>query len=209
MGTERMTRTLEFYDRNADTVAAAYERIDAAGFVTAFAATLGPGARVLEIGCGPGRDAAALCRLGLDVRAVDGSRSMLREAERLHPELRGRTHLVILPARLPFADGLFSAVAAWAVIMHLERDELPAVYSEIARVTAPGARFAYSVNTERVGLDADGYEANGRHFTCLSATEWEALHREAGFETVGLQETDDMAGRPGIRWATFDTVRER
>jgi len=203
-----MTRTLEYYDRNADTVAAAYERIEAAGFVAAFAAKLEPDARVLEVGCGTGRDAAALCRLGFDVRAVDGSRAMLREAERLHPQLRGRTHRVVLPAGLPFADGFFHAAAAWAVIMHLERGELPAVYSEIARVTAPGGRFAYSVNTERAGLDRDGYEVNGRHFTCLPATEWEALHREAGFSTVGLEQTDDLVGRPGIRWATFHTVRE-
>ena len=36
-----------------------------------------------------------------------------------------------------------------------------------------------------------------------AADAWEHLHEGAGFRTIDLEETDDIVGRPGIRWATF------
>ena len=42
-----------------------------------------PGASVLELGCGSGRDARFMARLGADVTATDGSEAMLAEAQRI------------------------------------------------------------------------------------------------------------------------------
>jgi hypothetical protein len=39
-----------------------------------------------------------------------------------------------------------------AVIMHLDAEDLPVVFGEIARVTKTGGVVAYSVNTARAGL---------------------------------------------------------
>jgi hypothetical protein len=90
-----------------------------------------------------------------------------------------------------------------AVIMHLDRPELPKVFSEVARILRGGRVFGYSVNTERAGLDDQGTDPRGRHFTCLSAREWETLHAAAGLSTVEYWETEDITGRSGIRWVTF------
>ena len=198
-----MSNTIHFYDENAPDLAATYESVDFSRLDSAFAQVLEPGCRVLELGCGSGRDAAALSGRGFDVTAVDGSDAMIREAGRLHPELRGRLTHLRLPDTLPFETDSFHGAYSWAMIMHLPEDELPKLFAEIARVVAAGGVFGYSVNTERGGLDTGGNDARGRHFTCLTAAEWEQHHRRVGFETIYNEETDDIVGRPGIRWVTF------
>ena len=37
----------------------------------------------------------------------------------------------------------------------------------------------------------------------MSRREWEQLHVAAGFHTETAEETEDIVGRPGIRWVTF------
>ncbi|TVQ24907.1 MAG: class I SAM-dependent methyltransferase [Spirochaetaceae bacterium] len=204
-----MSRTLEFYDGKADEMSSMYERVGDTGSLDRFVAAIPPGCRVLDVGCGSGRDAARLLALGFDVHAVDGSVGMRERALALHPELRGRISHVELPAVLPFDPASFDAAMAWAVIMHLNRDRLPAVFAEVARVVRPGGVFAYSVNTERSGRDADDRDVAGRRFTCLPSEAWERLHAAAGFRTEWAEQTDDITGRPGIRWVTFLTTRER
>lgn len=198
-----MNPTLGFYDSHAEEATASYERVDFSRLVDRFAATLGASVRVLDLGCGSGRDAARMLARGYDVVTADGSEAMLAEATALHPELAGRTARVVLPGPLPFERDAFDGAMSWAVIMHVAEPELAGVFGELARVVRPGGVLGYSVNTERAGLDADGTDARGRHFTCLPAAGWERLHEAAGFTTMEREETDDITGRSGIRWVSF------
>src|SRR4051812_37555065 len=71
-----------------------------------FAARLGPGAWVLDVGCGPGWDTLRLRELGLRVCGLDRSRGMLAEARRRGvPLMRG--DMRDLPVRHGALDGLW------------------------------------------------------------------------------------------------------
>ncbi len=199
----RRDSTLSFYETNAAEVAAGYEAVDFSPVLQPVLEHLSPGTRVLEIGCGSGRDAAVLLERGCDVTATDASNAMLTEAAARHPKLGQRLLRHMLPEPLPFASYSFDAVMAMAVIMHLSHDEIQEAFGEIARVLKPHGLLAYSVNTERAGLDQRGYDDRGRYFTCLPAAEWEQLHTEAGFETLDLREQGDLSGRTGVHWVTF------
>lgn len=202
-----MKSTLEFYRRGAREIAAGYEAVDFSHYLDKTIGYLPAGARVLDLACGSGRDAAAMLRAGFDVVAADGSGPMLDQAKALHPELAGRTKLVTLPQPLPFDDQEFDAVTSWATIMHLLLSSLAFVFSEFHRVIRVGGLFAYAVNTARSGLDESGLDEKGRLFTCMGADEWEGLHVGAGFQTLSREETQDVTGRPGVRWVTFWTRR--
>jgi SAM-dependent methyltransferase len=205
--------TREFYDNAAAETAAAYETVNFQPVLDRILETVSvvhghasAGARrtqLLDIGCGSGRDAAFFHAQGFEVTGTDAGEAMLREARRYHPELQGRLLHHSLPTPLPFADDRFAVVTAMAVLMHLREKDLPGAFAEIARVTTRGGIVAYSVNTARSGLDADGNDAKGRHFTCLPAVRWEALHQGMGLRTRDSWESDDISGRPGIRWASF------
>jgi SAM-dependent methyltransferase len=56
--------TLEFYDRNAESYLAARPD-EVSADLMAFLPNLAAGCRILELGCGSGRDAAEMQRLGL------------------------------------------------------------------------------------------------------------------------------------------------
>ncbi len=103
----------------------------------------GPGARVLDVGCGTGDDVVALARLvgpsgtavGVDSDAVLVAEGWRRAtAAGVRAEFRlGDAH------RLPFDAGSFDAVRADRAVQHMET---PAqVVAELRRVTRPGGRI--------------------------------------------------------------------
>lgn len=199
---------MRLYEEEANSMAAVYEAVDVRPIMTPILEYLPETGRLLEIGCGSGRDAAFFLKQGYEVTGLDGSEAMLREAASYHPELMGRLLRHELPEPLPFDAGFFDVVTSMAVIMHLQESALPAVFEEIARVLALGGAVAYSVNTVRPGLDEHGNDRKGRHFTCLDAPGWERYHQAAGLRTNASWENEDITGRPGIRWATFVCRKE-
>ena len=81
--------TLKYYSENAAQIADRYESVVSnltAHFVDAFS----KGGKILDIGCGSGRDLAALHQLGFDCYGVDPTPEFVEIAQQTHPELVGR-----------------------------------------------------------------------------------------------------------------------
>jgi 2-polyprenyl-3-methyl-5-hydroxy-6-metoxy-1,4-benzoquinol methylase len=95
------------------------------------AAGVGPGVRVLDVGCGLGTLSAAAAARGADVTGVDLAEGMLAEARRRHPSIE---FLLGDAEALPFADGAFDVALGAFVVNHLPQPERAA--SELARVAA-------------------------------------------------------------------------
>jgi len=93
------------------------------------------GRRVLDVGCGTGRFAAALVRRSR-VWAVDPSPEMLEVARRRAPGVRFKQASAYA---LPFKDAWFERATMWLVVHLLER---PRAFPELRRVLAPGGRLA-------------------------------------------------------------------
>ena len=81
--------TLAYYTENATDVVRRYESVISPVeqyFATAFT----PGARVLDVGCGSGRDAARLLKSGYEAYGIEPVAALRRAATAAHPELAGR-----------------------------------------------------------------------------------------------------------------------
>jgi SAM-dependent methyltransferase len=95
--------------------------------------------RILDAGCGSGRNMADLARRGT-VAGVELASSSLDVARaRGVGEVRAGS----LEEPLPFADGAFDLAVALDVLEHLS-DDAPA-WAELARVVAPGGRLVVTV----------------------------------------------------------------
>jgi ubiquinone/menaquinone biosynthesis C-methylase UbiE len=111
-------------------------------------------ARVLDLGCGAGRNAVPLARLGWTVIGTDLSWPMLcaAAARRREDRLDDRLHLVLAPMEsIPARDGSFDLVIAHG-IWNLARSaaQFRRALGEAARVAKPGAGlfvFTFSRNT--------------------------------------------------------------
>ena len=94
------------------------------------------GRRVLDVGCGTGRVAAALNERGTKVWAVDPSPEML---ERARANVGRSVRLKRAPAEtLPFKDGWFDRALLRLVVHVVDR---PRAFAELFRVLQPGGRI--------------------------------------------------------------------
>jgi tellurite methyltransferase len=124
-----------------------------------------PGMRVLDAGCGTGRNLVYLLKSGCEVFGVDESSGALAQTQRLATELAPNLPLdnfrVEPVERLSFADADFDLVLSSAVL-HFARDEgqWESMVREMWRVLKPGgiffARLASSIGIENKITLIDG-----------------------------------------------------
>ena len=146
------------------------------------------GAHVLEIGSGPGVDAAVLEERGFQVRRTDATAAFVEM-------LRAQGHVAdLLDVRSDDIGGPYDAVFAQAVLLHIDRGELPRVLTRLAAAVRPGGLLAISLK------EGDGEEWSShkvelpRHFTywrleplreALVSTGWEPVVLERTAATYG------------------------
>ncbi len=139
---------------------------------------LPPGGAVLDLGCGAGVPATLwLARRGFAVTGVDFSGRQLDLARKLVPSAAFRKADM---TDLELDPGTFDAVVAFHSIIHVPREEHPALLQKIHRWLKPGGLFLATLTvTDYDGEDGD-WEGWG------AAMRWS--HYDAGTNTTMLRE---------------------
>jgi tellurite methyltransferase len=105
------------------------------------------GRRVLDLGCGVGRHAVALARLGFAVTATDVSPSGLATcAAWLAREGLSATLVRHEMETIPFPDCAFDGLIAYNVVYHTTAAGMRRVLAEVRRVLRPRGRLYVTVN---------------------------------------------------------------
>jgi cyclopropane fatty-acyl-phospholipid synthase-like methyltransferase len=191
---------MDYYKKNSQDLIRCYESADVKEMQAFLLSSFDRGAKLLEIGCGSGRDAAFMLAQGYDITGVDGASEMIASALKIHPELSGRLFTVHLPQGLSQFSAPFDGIFSIATLMHLTRPAIEEVFKRVGLLIHQHGRFFFSVPCRRNDVDKDGFDEKGRRFTALSAHDWVLICQNSGFEVISSQTTDDGLGREGIVW---------
>ena len=180
-------KTIDYYNKYAEEFTASTFEVDMESLYQPFLAELLEGARILDVGCGSGRDTLAFKNKGYQVDAIDYSEELVKKASRL-------TGIPIKLKSFYEVDDYedYDGIWACASLLHCERTRLKEVIGKLVSALKPNGvlymSFKYG-NGDR--------EKDGRHFTDLNEHQAEELLNQ--FKSISLVQ----------RWITIDKRLDR
>ena len=150
-----MDKTIEYYNQNADMFAQGTRMVDFTIVQERFRKMLPVGSRILDFGCGSGRDTKYFLEKGYQVAATDGSAELCRLAGSF-------TGIKVKEMLFQELDeiGVYDGIWACSSILHLPKQELLPVIRKMCDALKDNGVIYTSF---KYG-DFEG-ERNGRYFT--------------------------------------------
>ena len=156
-------------------------------------------AKVLDAGCGSGRDSQYFKEDGFDVHAIDAAEEMIKEAKK---NVKGVKFKAMDMMKTDFKDGTFDGVWASASLLHNEKDDISKILGEFKRVLKDEGVLYLSVKEgegEEVKKE-EKYNNEPRPFVYYKLPEVKDLVKNAGFEIMHSEFSEDMFKRKDTKW---------
>lgn len=160
--------TLDYYNSNASSYINDTIGIDVSGLYTPFMKYLPTNAKVLDFGCGSGRDSKYFMSQGYQVDAVDGSIELCKQASiyldsQVTPMLFNDLN----------ADKEYDGIWACASVLHLTKGELKDVFPKMLRAIKDNGIIYVSF---KYGF-FEGYRT-GRYYTDFTCTSFQEFVKD-------------------------------
>jgi len=170
-------RTLSHYETGAESFWEGTRGHDVSQNLQALLGALPPqtGLRILDLGCGPGRDLLTLRDLGHAPVGLDGCAAFVKMAR----EHSGCEVMEQSFFELALPSAAFDGIFANASLFHVPRATLPRVLRELCDALAPGGALFCS-NPRAMGSEREGWQGD-RYGTYLTLESWSQLFETAGF----------------------------
>ena len=190
-----MNETLIYYNQNADAFIAGTQNADMAEQYRFFLKYLTPGCRLLDLGCGSGRDSAYFSALGFNITAIDGSEELCK---------RVKTNYGIEARCMQFEDiafqAEFDAIWACASLLHIKKADMSNIMRKVSDSLKAGgilyASFKYG---------SDEHISNGRFFNNYTERDIDTLlpHENKLILKEYWITEDVRPERAGEKWLNF------
>jgi SAM-dependent methyltransferase len=167
--------TRQTYDQHAAVIAERFWNIQLSRAWEIFLAALPPKARIIDVGCGAGRDVFHFIENGCTAFGLDFSAGMLLEAAKHGTGLFVQADMLALPLAGSSFDG------AWlsASLLHLPRKDVPGVMGAVYDRLKPGGVIYIAVK-EGQGERWERREGE-RFFSYFTSEEMEKIVQQADF----------------------------
>ena len=184
--TQLVLQTIDAYERSARECVSRWNkrRRRRPSLLVEWLQHLPAGTRLLDLGCGGGRDAGDLDLRGYRVVGVDRTSALLSAGRRRYRSLPlVRADLRQLPFHAMSFDGLWAA----ASLMHLPKPEARRILADLCKLVRPGGLFAATVTYGmKSRLVTDGW-VPGRYFARWKKDELARVVRRAGWTILELK----------------------
>ncbi|MDQ3749183.1 MAG: class I SAM-dependent methyltransferase [Acidobacteriota bacterium] len=137
---------------------------------------------ICDLGCGAGQIANYLSSRGANVYGIDLSPEMVKQAQRLNPEISFRQGNMLDLREV--ADNSFGGIAAFYSIIHIPRDSVVEALREIKRVLRPGGvlLLTFHIGQEIRHLDELFGKKVSLDFVFFETEEMKQYLERAGFK---------------------------
>lgn len=152
--------------------------------------------KILDVGCGSGRDSVFFANQGFEVVAIDGSQNLIDLAKQTDTRIDWRCLRFDEIAKQSWQNQ-FTGIWACASLLHVPFDDLPKILNDLLSCLRPTgilyASFKYGDN-ER--------EKDGRFFCDMNEHRWQLIGEQLdSAKTVMIWQTiDNRADRQEIWW---------
>ena len=194
-------KTGKFYRNHVSDVFARYDAVDspvAKYFSQAFPQ---PGSRILDIGCGTGRDLRALIAAGYKACGIEPVDELRKRAIQNHPELSDCLKPGVLPGYKE--EKKYDGILCSAVLMHIPQGQQLEAFLDIRNLLKVGGRLLLSLPADRDDLDDEYRDPDGRLFIPTDPQRIRLIAEQIGFTFLSLSTDDDALGRAGHSWNTL------
>ena len=126
-------RTIDYYNTNAEKFYNDTVGIELNDFYVKFLNYIPDGGRILDLGCGSGRDTLYFLQKGYDVTSIDASEEMVK----LSSELTKRKTLYLRVEDIDFQNQ-FDGIWACASLLHIDKTLTESVYNILCNALIDG-----------------------------------------------------------------------
>lgn len=186
-----MDKNIEYYNKNAESFYESTVNADMSVWRDKFEKNIADGGRILDAGCGSGRDSLAFKKHGYSVVAFDASSEMCRKASKLI----GQEVWQMKFDEISF-DEEFDGVWACASLLHVPSEELPMILGKLYKALVTNGALYVSFKY------GEGKTTRGeRTFVDFTEESVKILIDRSGFEVIecGIS-SDSRPDRADEKW---------
>ena len=188
--------TLDYYNKNSEEYFNSTLNVDMTNTYKAFLKLVPKGGKILDLGCGSGRDSMNFMKLGYEVTAVDGAKELAKKAS----VLLGNEVIVSTFEELELKEK-FHGIWACASLLHIKREDLKTVLNNLYNNLEDNGVFYMSF---KYG-EKEYVDDKNRYFNCFTDESIISfINENTKYNILGLYITEDKLGRVNeVKWVNL------
>lgn len=185
--------TLDYYNKNSEEYFNSTLNVDMTNTYKEFLKLVPEGGKILDLGCGSGRDSMNFIKLGYEVTAVDGSKELAKKAS----ALLGKEVIASTFEELELKEK-FHGIWACASLLHIKREDLKTVLNNLYNNLEDNGVFYMSF---KYG-EKEYVDDKNRYFNCFTDESIISfINENTKYNILGLYITEDKLGRVNeVKW---------
>ena len=188
--------TLDYYNKNSEEYFNSTLNVDMTNTYKEFLKLVPEGGKILDLGCGSGRDSMNFMKLGYEVTAVDGAKELAKKAL----VLLGKEVIVSTFEELELKEK-FHGIWACASLLHIKREDLKTVLNNLYNNLEDNGVFYMSF---KYG-EKEYVDDKNRYFNCFTDESIISfINENTKYNILGLYITEDKLGRVNeVKWVNL------
>ena len=185
--------TLDYYNKNSEEYFNSTLNVDMTNTYKPFLKLVPKDGKILDLGCGSGRDSMNFMKLGYEVTSVDGAKELAKRAS----VLLGKEVIVSTFEELELKEK-FHGIWACASLLHIKREDLKIVLNNLYNNLDDKGVFYMSF---KYG-EKEYVDDKNRYFNCFTDESIISfINENTKYNILGLYITEDKLGRANeVKW---------